>query len=77
MSDARPARNINRNMSQKTKASQSQRMCPICKGHVAASSATFPFCSKRCRLVDLGQWFSESYAVSRALEPEDESELDD
>jgi uncharacterized protein len=35
--------------------------CPICgKPHVAASR---PFCSERCRDVDLHRWFSASYAV--------------
>jgi endogenous inhibitor of DNA gyrase (YacG/DUF329 family) len=29
-----------------------------------------PFCSKRCRLVDLGKWFNEEHAVSEPLRPE-------
>ena len=28
--------------------------------------AEFPFCSERCRLIDLGKWFDEGYRVSRA-----------
>jgi uncharacterized protein len=28
------------------------------------SSAEFPFCSERCRLLDLGNWSSEKYVIS-------------
>lgn len=35
--------------------------CPICS---KATNAEFkPFCSARCREVDLNKWFSGSYAV--------------
>lgn len=39
--------------------------CPICRKAVAWSSEQVyrPFCSERCRLIDLGQWESERYAV--------------
>lgn len=30
-----------------------------------------PFCSERCKLIDLGQWFSEEHKVSRPLAPND------
>lgn len=39
--------------------------CPIC-GEPAAprgASRAFPFCSPRCKLLDLGKWFEESYRV--------------
>jgi endogenous inhibitor of DNA gyrase (YacG/DUF329 family) len=38
--------------------------CPTCKKPVLASSADFPFCSERCRLIDLGKWASGQYVVS-------------
>jgi len=38
--------------------------CPICKKEVAAESADFPFCSARCRLIDLGKWATEEYRIS-------------
>ncbi len=69
MSDPRnePARTNNG-----SSASGRQRSCcPICHAKVNAGMETYPFCSKRCRLVDLGQWFSGSYTVSRPLETED------
>lgn len=30
-----------------------------------------PFCSERCRLIDLGKWFNEEHTVSRELRPGD------
>ena len=35
--------------------------CPICQKPAAAASK--PFCSPRCREVDLNKWFTGSYAV--------------
>lgn len=37
--------------------------CPICRRPVQAQEADFPFCSDRCRLIDLGQWASGAYAI--------------
>ena len=37
------------------------RPCPICKK--PRSDAFAPFCSPRCRDIDLGRWFGEGYAV--------------
>jgi endogenous inhibitor of DNA gyrase (YacG/DUF329 family) len=48
--------------------------CPICdrviEGQGPAEWPQFPFCSARCRLVDLGRWLGEGYriAASRAEE---------
>jgi uncharacterized protein len=38
--------------------------CPICKKAVKSSAADFPFCSERCRTVDLGKWASGDYVIS-------------
>ena len=39
--------------------------CPICKKTTdSATDADFPFCSERCRLMDLGAWAAEKYIVS-------------
>jgi hypothetical protein len=38
--------------------------CPICKKSVKSSDADFPFCSDRCRVIDLGKWASGGYVVS-------------
>lgn len=50
--------------------------CPQCRRVVAADErrplpSWFPFCSERCRLVDLGRWFAEDYRLGRGLGPED------
>lgn len=47
-----------------------EERCPICQRPTAI--AFRPFCSKRCADVDLGRWFSESYAV-----PVDDDEGDE
>ncbi len=42
-------------------AEKPAKPCPICgKPSVAASK---PFCSERCRDVDLNRWLSNSYAI--------------
>ncbi len=46
--------------------------CPICKKPVESTGADFPFCSERCRLVDLGKWASGHYVVSESLQDTDE-----
>jgi endogenous inhibitor of DNA gyrase (YacG/DUF329 family) len=39
--------------------------CPTCKRPVewTRESVHRPFCSERCRLVDLGAWFSEKHRI--------------
>ncbi len=38
--------------------------CPTCGRELEWSTAPFrPFCSERCRLVDLGAWLSEQHAI--------------
>lgn len=38
--------------------------CPVCDAAVdLAKTPTVPFCSDRCRLVDLGRWLDERHAV--------------
>ena len=45
--------------------------CPICKKEVNKGDPEFPFCSERCRLVDLGNWSSERYVISTPVKPND------
>jgi uncharacterized protein len=48
--------------------------CPICKTATDSEMhKEFPFCSERCRLLDLGAWASEKYVVSDPIF--DEAEL--
>jgi len=60
--------------------------CPTCGKEVSRPSKTsdkaakgvsfFPFCSKRCRLVDLNSWFESGYVISRPVEQQDEENVD-
>lgn len=47
--------------------------CPICKKAVQAKNPEFPFCSDRCRLIDLGKWASGQYVISSPVTDADES----
>jgi endogenous inhibitor of DNA gyrase (YacG/DUF329 family) len=38
--------------------------CPICQKSVDPADPEAPFCSERCRLLDLGNWASEKYVIS-------------
>jgi uncharacterized protein len=38
--------------------------CPTCKQSVAPDAKSFPFCSERCRLVDLGNWLDGRYRIA-------------
>jgi hypothetical protein len=55
-------------------SSARQVSCPRCRGVAVfdASNPWRPFCSERCRTVDLGAWASESYRVDgpRVDEPQ-------
>jgi len=48
--------------------------CPICRTIVLRSDAEFPFCSERCRLIDLGKWASGGYVVSSPITDPDDFE---
>ena len=53
--------------------------CPICKkpvdeNELGKPGSTFPFCSERCRLIDLGRWLSEKYQIRAS---KDEAEASD
>ncbi len=48
--------------------------CAICERIVRYAGplpSVYPFCSPRCKLVDLGRWLREDYAIDRDLTPED------
>jgi endogenous inhibitor of DNA gyrase (YacG/DUF329 family) len=45
--------------------------CPTCRTLVTAEDEYFPFCSDRCRLIDLGKWATGAYRISSPiLDPE-------
>ena len=46
--------------------------CPTCKQSVkwTPSNPNRPFCSERCRLIDLGAWAGEAHKIPGDSEPE-------
>ena len=62
-----------------------QRDCPCCgvrfrvridRGGkaVGADPPPLPFCSRRCRLIDLGLWLEEAYTISEPLDRREAAE---
>jgi endogenous inhibitor of DNA gyrase (YacG/DUF329 family) len=63
--------------------------CPICKksvedpsswrqpdaGATRPTASSFPFCSERCKLIDLGRWLDGQYQVPVVEEDGDEGAL--
>ena len=56
--------------------------CPICKtvvpdqddGDRQRRPRTFPFCSERCKLIDLGRWLDGKYQISLVEDDMDEAD---
>ena len=52
--------------------------CPICDTPFESSeSKALPFCSPRCRQIDLGRWLDESYGLQYEPEQQPPPEPDD
>jgi uncharacterized protein len=50
--------------------------CPICKQTVPDTVRELrPFCSKRCKLIDLGKWLDGSYAIPDETDSPSEENL--
>jgi uncharacterized protein len=51
-------------------------ICPTCQGPVETrdikTNKLFPFCSEKCKLVDLGKWFNGEHTLEGPIEEEDE-----
>jgi uncharacterized protein len=47
-------------------------VCPICRKVLPTEdrSAPFPFCSARCKKVDLYGWLNEQYRISEPITPD-------
>jgi len=46
--------------------------CPICKKEApGAGNPSRPFCSDRCKMIDLDNWLSERYRISGPADAED------
>jgi uncharacterized protein len=54
--------------------------CPICRKPVEVPDESappdpgspFPFCSERCKLIDLGRWLDDKYQIPAVEDDEDE-----
>jgi endogenous inhibitor of DNA gyrase (YacG/DUF329 family) len=45
--------------------------CPVCHKRGAWLAGGFgPFCSHRCKLIDLGKWLGGEHAIAEPLRPE-------
>jgi endogenous inhibitor of DNA gyrase (YacG/DUF329 family) len=54
--------------------------CPVCNKRFDPSTAaeSLPFCTPRCRQIDLGRWLGEGYSVPHErLDEEEESSFDE
>lgn len=56
--------------------------CPTCKRPVDPAPAGrknpfFPFCSERCKLIDLGRWLDGKYQIPAEIADEDQPATDD
>lgn len=49
------------------KKSSGTLRCPTCQTLVLKGDEHFPFCSDRCRLIDLGKWASGGYVISTPI----------
>lgn len=49
--------------------------CPICERYFEqADSTSMPFCSPRCKQIDLGRWLGEKYSMPVERTEEDDEE---
>ena len=60
-----------------SEAKQKILRCPICRTIVPLDDPNVPFCSDRCRVIDLGKWASGEYRISSPiLDPEVLEDID-
>ena len=62
-------------MSRRTWIMTSIMRCPICRMEFDPTGATtLPFCSERCRTVDLGRWLGEKYSLPTVPDPDQDDQ---
>jgi len=61
-----------------------KRRCPVCKRVIAKAMLEasrkekfYPFCSNRCKLIDLGKWLDSDYRIPAADEDKNSSSPDE
>ena len=50
--------------------------CPICGKPADFNTPASPFCSARCKMIDLGKWLGEDYRISEPLRPDHLAEFE-
>ena len=64
-------------MSGESKGKPRRFACPICGNtFTQATTTAMPFCSERCRAIDLARWLNEEYGLPCAAAPEEDDESD-
>jgi len=54
---------------------QKIKLCPYCKKPAQWEGNAFrPFCSERCKMIDLGKWAAEDYRIAGKTADEEEME---
>ena len=52
--------------------------CPLCKKEFEPTESDAPpFCSERCRTIDLGRWLGEQYSLPDIHDPDDDEAADE
>ncbi|GAB7026116.1 DNA gyrase inhibitor YacG [Geotalea toluenoxydans] len=52
-----------------------KHFCPHCQKEVSwQDNPHRPFCSERCKMIDLGSWFSENYKIPGEKKPSEDEE---
>jgi endogenous inhibitor of DNA gyrase (YacG/DUF329 family) len=55
-----------------------KQRCPTCRRDIdPADTSAYPFCSDRCRTIDLGNWLGETYRIPTKESPDEHSVGDD
>ena len=60
--------------------SNMKHRCPMCRKVIdktiqkqSRRDKFYPFCSQRCKLIDLGKWIDGNYKIVTALKPDEEN----
>lgn len=52
-----------------------KHLCPHCRKEASWQNNPFrPFCSERCKMIDLGAWISEDYKIPGEKKPTDDED---
>jgi len=61
----------NAGMTEKQPSKAKATPCPICRTQVTRDAKSYPFCSARCKTIDLAKWIDGDYVISRPIEEAD------